>query len=450
MRKRNLFFHPAIVLSFALSACSLAPVYERPQMPIPGGWSGIPGVGLESEPETLPFWSALGSEDLNRLIDVVLAQNLDLEAALHRIEQARAQAKVAGAPLYPSLDAGGSATRAYKRSGDSSTAQGLGSINYEVDLWGRNRNQARAANYRADASGYDREALRLIVTSDAASFYTEILGFNDRLRIAENNLKNAEEILRIIEARFGAGSVSGLEVSQQRVAVNGFRAAVTTLNEQRATTLNALAILLGLAPQDLDRPRAALDSLKMPAVSLTPPASLLTARPDIASAEAGLRAANADIGSARAAFFPSLTLGATSSIAAGFGNPAAGALSLAASVLAPIFSGGRLTGDLENVTARQKELAADYQKTVLTAFQEVEDALAALKSNNEQATLSLESVRESQNAYDIAKARFDAGSIDYLTLLETQRSLYQAEDNQIVVNGQQLQAFVQLRKALGS
>ena len=114
------------------------------------------------------------------------------------------------------------------------------------------------------------------------------------------------------------------------------------------------------------------------------------------------------------------------------------------------FTGGRLTGNLENVTARQKELAAQYQKTVLVAFQEVEDALAALKSNNEQAVLAGQSVTESQNAYNIAKARFDAGAIDYLTLLETQRSLYQAQDKQTTVNEAQLQAFVQLRKALGS
>ena len=195
---------------------------------------------------------------------------------------------------------------------------------------------------------------------------------------------------------------------------------------------------------------AQLASLKMPQVNLTPPSTLLTARPDIQSAEAGLRGANADIGVARAAFFPSLTLSADTVIAAGFGNPAAAASSLASSLLAPIFTGGRLTGNLQSVTARQKELAAQYQKTVLVAFQEVEDALAALKSNNEQAALSVESVKESQNAYDIAKARFDAGAIDYLTLLETQRSLYQAQDSQIAINQGQLVAYVQLRKALGA
>lgn len=439
-----------MALSLALSACSLAPNYQRPNMALPQGWSSVEGVGLAQQPSTTPFWEEFGSTDLNHLIELALAQNLDLEAALHRIEQARAQAKVAGAALYPSVDASGTASRTYQDLKNTKSVRAGGSISYEVDLWGKNRNSAQSANYRVDASQFDREALRLVVTSDVTDFYSQVLSLNDRIRIAEFNLKNAEEILRIIEARFAQGSVSGLEVSQQRVAVNGFRTTLTALVEARSTTANALAILLGRAPQNLAAPAAELASLRLPQVNLTPPATLLTARPDIQSAEAGLRAANADIGVARAAFFPSLTLGVDSAIAAGFGGPASAATSLAASLLAPIFTGGALTGNLEGVTARQKELAAQYQKTVLVAFQEVEDALAALKSNNEQAALSVESVKESQNAYNIAKARFDAGAIDYLTLLETQRSLYQAQDNQISINQGQLQSFVQLRKALGS
>ena len=439
-----------MALSLALSACSLAPNYQRPNMALPQGWSSVDGVGLAQQPSTTPFWEEFGSADLNRLIDIALAQNLDLEAALHRIEEARAQAKVAGSPLYPNVSASGSASRTFQDSKNTTLVRGGGSISYEVDLWGKNRNFAQSANYRVDASQFDREALRLVVTSDVTDFYSQILSLNDRIRIAEFNLKNAEEILRIIEARFAQGGVSGLEVSQQRVAVNGFRTALTALVEARSTTANALAILLGRAPQNLSTPAAELASLKMPQVNLTPPATLLTARPDIQSAEAGLRSANADIGVARAAFFPSLTLGVDTAVAAGFGAPASAATSLASSLLAPIFTGGALTGNLENVTARQKELAAQYQKTVLVAFQEVEDALAALKSNNEQAAISVESVKESQNAYDIAKARFDAGAIDYLNLLETQRSLYLQQDSQIAIRQGQLQSFVPLRKALGA
>jgi NodT family efflux transporter outer membrane factor (OMF) lipoprotein len=417
---------------------------------MPEDWSSPSAAGFNPQQNGMPFWQELGSDELDRVMDVALAQNLDLEAALHRIDQARAQVRVAGAPLYPSVQASSSTSRTYQEATDSNTARGLGGVSYEIDLWGKNRNQKSAANYRADATRYDREALRLVVSSDVATLYAQTLALNDRIAIAGNNLKTAEEVLRVIEARFRAGAVSGLEVSQQRVAVNSFHATLAQLGEQRTTVLNALAILLGQAPQSIQAPKANIATLKLPEVNLTPPADLLTARPDIASAEAALRAANADIGSARAAFFPSFTLGTDASIAAGFGNPAATAVSLASNILAPIFSGGRLTGNLENVTARQKELAAQYQKAVLTSFKEVEDALAALKSTNEQALLSRESVRESQNAYDIAKARFDAGAIDYLNLLETQRSLYQAQDNQVSINEGQIEAFIQLRKALGS
>jgi NodT family efflux transporter outer membrane factor (OMF) lipoprotein len=446
----NILHHGTILASLVLSACSLAPRYQRPQVALPAGWSNVPGVSVSGGRSEVPFWKELGSDDLNRLIDTALARNLDLEAALHRIDQARAQAKVARAPFYPTFNASGAASRTYQDPKNTESARGAGSISYEVDLWGKNRDQAAAAGYRTDASRFDREALRLVVTADATNFYARILGLNERVRIAEFNLKSAEEILRIIEARFRAGSVSGLEVSQQRVAVNGFRTALASLIEQRTTTANALAIVLGSPPQNLHVPAADLSSLRIPPVDLTPPASLLTSRPDIRSAEAGLRAVNADIGVARAAFFPSPTLGVDSGIAAGFGGPAAAATTLASNILAPIFTGGRLAGNLENVTARQKESAALYRKTVLTAFREVEDALAAFKSNKKQAALSRESVAESQNAYDIATARFDAGAIDYLNLLEAQRTLYQAQDAQVAAVQGQVEAFVQLRKALGS
>jgi multidrug efflux system outer membrane protein len=434
----------------ATTACSLAPKYERPQMALPNSWSRIAGVGSTVENST-PFWQELGSAELNHMIVNALAQNLDLQAALHRIEQARATAKIAAAPLYPSINGSAAASRIYQDPGnDSNAARGAGSISYELDLWGRNRTQAESARHRVDASQFDRDALRLVVTADATNFYSQILALNDRVRIAEFNLKNAEEILRIIEARFAQGAVAGLEVSQQRVAVNGFRTALASLVEQRSASANALAILLGSAPQNLAVPSATLATLSMPPVNLTPPAALLTARPDIESAEASLRSANADIGAARAAFFPSLSLGLDSTISAGFGGPAAAATQIASSLLAPIFTGGSLTGNLESVTARQKELAVEYQKTVLTAFREVEDALAALKSANERATIAHSSVAEAQAAYDIARARFDAGAIDYLNLLDTQRSLYLAQDSEVVVNQGQLQSFVLLRKALGA
>lgn len=234
-------------LSLILSACSLTSDYRRPQMTMPEDWSVSSSVP-QSHRETLPFWQALKNEDLNRLMGVVMAQNLDLQAALHRIEQARAQARVASAGLLLAVDAGGGLSRDYRDSGNASSWQDFATLSYELDLWGKNRSQAQAARYRAEASLYDREALRLIVTADATVLYARVLGFSERIRIAENNLKNAEDVLRIIEARYRERSVSALEVSQQKVAVNNIRAALSTLIEQCGTTQNALAILLGQAP----------------------------------------------------------------------------------------------------------------------------------------------------------------------------------------------------------
>src|SRR6185503_14934162 len=277
MRKHLL--NGTVALSLALSACSMAPNYQRPEMALPTGWSNVAGVGATQQNTSL-FWQDLGSVELDRLIDQVLAQNLDLEAALQRIDQARAQAKVASSPLYPNVSASGSSSRTFQNPKDTNSAHIGGGVSYEVDLWGKNRNTAKSADFRLNATEFDRDALRLVVTSDATNFYAQVLSLNDRIRIAESNLKNAEEILRIIEARFAQGGVSGLEVSQQRVAVNGFRIALATLVEQRSTTANALAILLGVAPQTFSTPSATLATLTLPPVNLTLPATLLTARPD--------------------------------------------------------------------------------------------------------------------------------------------------------------------------
>ena len=183
------------VISLALSACSMTPAYLRPQMDIPEGWSTVSNTTQPPpQREASPFWQEFANEDLNRLVDIALAQNLDLEAALHRIEQARAQARIAGAALLPSVDASGGATQNYQEVSNTSRWQGLATLSYELDLWGKNRNLAEAAKYRTQSSQYDREALRLIITTDTTVLYMQILGFTDRIRVAETNLRNVEAV----------------------------------------------------------------------------------------------------------------------------------------------------------------------------------------------------------------------------------------------------------------
>jgi outer membrane protein, multidrug efflux system len=156
---KNLRLKSAIALSFALSACSLAPQYQRPQIAMPAGWTNVAGVGVSDQPATVPFWQELGSNELNNVMKVALAQNLDLEAALHRIDQARAQTKIAGSSLFPQIEASGGASRSFQDPRNVSIARGIGSISYEADLWGRNRSNRTAANYRAEATAFDRDAL---------------------------------------------------------------------------------------------------------------------------------------------------------------------------------------------------------------------------------------------------------------------------------------------------
>jgi outer membrane protein, multidrug efflux system len=436
------------VLCVALSGCVLGGGTGTPDVPVPASWSA--GVGASERASSTSFWRDFQSAELTRTVERALANNSDLEAALQRIEQARAQSRMMGASLWPELSAGGGATRNYQEASDGSRWQGAATLSYELDLFGRNRSRTAAARARAEASGHDHEALRLVVMTDAASLYSRLLAFNDRIRIAESNLASSTEVLRIIEARRKAGAASGLEVSQQQVVVNGLQATRAALLEQRATTRNALAVLLGDAPQDVALPGASLASLSVPAPSLTPPAALVAeGRPDIRSMEAELRAMDADVSAARAAFFPALRLGTDASMASGLGDPAAMAVSLASNVLAPIFSGGSLRAQLASTTARQREMAAQYRKTVLVAFQEVEDALAALASARERVALSRDSLEHAQNAYRIAEVRFRTGSIDYATLLETQRSLAQAQDGEIVAQLDELESVLQLHRALG-
>ncbi len=429
-----------------LAGCSLAPDFAIPSLPIPQSWKQ---AGEEQGPQQPidQWWKNFGSPELDTLMSQALAQNNDLNAAIARVEQARATAQIAGAPLWPSLDASGSAARDDTSSSRPDRSyRASAALSYEVDLFGRNRSNAALADYSAQASAYDRDALAIIVASDTATGYFSLLSLKDRLKTARINLANAEEVARIVEARFNEGRVSGLEQAQQRTALANTRAAVASLESQHAAAESALAVLLARPPQEFSVTTESLAGLQAPFIAAALPATVIEKRPDIRSSEQSLRAANADIGAARAAFFPSLTLSAD---AAAFASPTGAATSLAASLLAPIFRGGELTGGVDRANARQVELAENYRKTVLTSFKEVEDALAAVKAATERMKQFETAAAEASNAYTIARARFDAGSIDFQTLLDTQSAHLQADDNLTNARLERLSAAVQLYKSLG-
>lgn len=378
-----------------LSACSLVPGYETPEIAMPAAWEAPTAAATRVTATPVAatgavveagWWSRFGSAELDRLMAQALAANQDLAAALQRVEQARAGLRVAGATLVPTLDASGSLSEEVGRhSGRTDDSTGYGAqlrASYEVDLWGRNQAGVEAASERLAASAYDREALALVIQGDVAATYAGALAFKDRLTIARSNLALARELLGLIEAQYAEGRTSALEVAQQRLTVSTQEAAIPALEQQLRANENALAILLGRPPEGFHIEAASLTTLALPEVAAGQPADLLVRRPDIQKAEADLRAANADIGAARAAFFPTIDL----SVEAAFtglltaGSPTAAA-TLASGLVAPIFSGGALEGQLESSKARFAELVATYRQAVLVSLQEAEDALVAIDAS---------------------------------------------------------------------
>jgi NodT family efflux transporter outer membrane factor (OMF) lipoprotein len=443
------------MMALSLASCSLIPDYQRPDVQSPAHWRGGNGQEESSPAITRDWWTQFGSSELESLMLSALEHNNDLRAALHRIKQARASMRVASAAFLPSVDSSAGASWDRNDPADGKTRSensghaGIG-ISYELDLFGASRAALIAAQAGAAGSVYDRDALALVVMGDVAETYFTFASLRDRIRISENNLKNSRDLLDIIQARFDAGAISALEVSQQKTVVANSEASLASIRQQQAAAENALSILLGRAPENLGLKIENLETIALPGIAPGQPSSLLERRPDIRSAEQGLIAANADIGAARAAFFPSVNLGLDASLVASpIGDPLTKGLSLAGSLTAPIFSGGRLKGDLERARARQAELMENYRKAVLVSFQETEDALEAVKAAQQRRQAYETALAEAQKAYTLSRQLYDSGAVDFQTLLNAQDTLLSAEDRYSSVKLEALSAAIDLYKALG-
>lgn len=456
MRRKAFHTVAAVLLSCTsvLTACTMTPDYERPQVTIPEEWRETK-VQQSSSETAYEWWQSFDCEELNGFMAQALENNSDLKAGIYQIEQARAALKIAGADLLPSVDGSTGTSRRYTNpaSGKTTNATGLNAgldVSYELDLFGKNSAGLAGAEADLTASQFDQDALALVVMGDVAETYFTILNLRERLAIADSNLENAREVLRIIEARVNEGAESELELSQQKSSVATNEASRTSLALQLRNAENAMSILLGKTPQDLGIKGMSLKEVIIPEIAALQPSDLLERRPDLRSAEASLISANADIGAAKAAFYPSISLGLGDTISTtGFGDPTSTVLSLASSLSVPIFKGGSLQGGLDKATARQMELSENYRGSVLSAFQEAEDALASVKSS-ELREKSLETAMlQARKAYKISKDKYDAGSIDFQTLLDTQSSLFDADDSFSQARLSRLTAAIDLYSAMG-
>jgi NodT family efflux transporter outer membrane factor (OMF) lipoprotein len=436
-----------------LAACSMAPEYERPSVPMAENWHATATLTAAALPVNADWWRRFSSGEFDRLMAEALAANQDLAAALARIRQARAVARIAGSPLLPALDVSGSGAR------DSSGSRGdwdsrtsydaLLTASYEIDLWGRNAAGLQAAEADVTASVFDRDALALVVQGDVAASYFEAVALKERLAIARENLAAARRILELVEVRFRQGAASALDVAQQRAAVATFESQLPQLAQQLQAAQTSLAVLLGRAPGDTAVELDSLGALTLPAIAAGQPATLLERRPDIRRSEAELQAANADIGAARAAFYPSITLSAAAGIEGVASGGASALASLVAGLVQPIFTAGALEGELERTKARREELVAGYRQTVLTAFKEVEDALTTVGTSAARTASLRRAVAEASEAFRLAQLSYGAGAVDFLTVLDAQRTLLDSRDSLVQAELERFTTAAGLFKALG-
>lgn len=449
-----------LLCAAALVGCSSTPRRPAPSAAeVPTSYAEAaagPGTVISAD-----WWRSFGSTELADLIERALAGNPDLAIAAERIRQAEEQVQIAGASLFPGLslsaDTSGRASRTAGQPSSRSSGTSVGlSASYELDLWGRNAAGIDSARAGLQASIFDRDAARLSLVAGVANGYFDLLSLQGRLEVGRQNLAIAERVLGIVESRVRNGVASAVDRSQQQTAVLSQRAALLPLELQQRQTVYALALLVGQAPQrfeaTLRRPQT-LATLTVPGVTPGLPSELLRRRPDLASAEAQLVAADANIAAARSALLPSIQLsastGLSSAVLLNLLNSPTATVGIGASLLQPIFDGGRLRSQVRITESQQRALLTTYEAAVRSALADVDNALAATGRYEEQEALQQRIVAQARTTLRLAELRYREGAADLLGVLDAQRTLFQAEDQAAQLRLNRLQSAVGLYRALG-
>jgi NodT family efflux transporter outer membrane factor (OMF) lipoprotein len=447
----------ALVVVFCACGCALDPGVANLATPVPAHFknaaSAAPGWPTDG------WWRTFASAELDRLVRAARASNLDAAAAQARLEQADARIKVATQPLIPSLSASSDAGQTYRgglASGSGGRARTLSiglSTSYELDFWGKNLSRRRSAEAGAAASDFDLSTIVITTDASVANTYFQAVALRQQIAIARDNLASAQRILEAVQARVRFGTASNLDEAQQESLVDNVRAAIPGLEIQLEQTLYALAVLLGQTPGSLRLAATSLNSLRVPGVRAGLPSGLIARRPDIARAEAQLAAARFDIQAAKAQLLPSIQLtgqgGLQSAALRSLLDPASQFYQIAAGLTQPILDAYGLQGEVEVSQGRFRELLANYHNAVLVALQEVESALVAYRKTAEQEMLQAKAVESSQRAYDISVEQLRAGIIDRTTLLNTEQTLFSAQNALVGARLARFQSVVDLVRALG-
>lgn len=460
-----------LMVSFLLllSACASGPDYVRPATELPQGWS----EDVTDGSELVSWWLQFDDPVLVEFIDAALAQNNDLRAAAANVDAAAAALRLARADYLPTVNAGAGATRA---SNSTSAVMPLSSepytqydagliVNYEIDLWGRVRraNEAALAELRHDAAV--RDGVRAAVAAAVAQTYFETRALDRRIELLKRLRATRVEYLELQQVRLDAGLISPYDFDQSRSETAAIEAQLPLLQSARLHALTALAVLTGASPKtmyetwSLQQSNASMPPAKLavlpeaPVVPVDLPSTLLERRPDIRAAEQRLVAANARIGVAKAAYFPQLSLtgfagGISTAFSTLFDAPAR-AWEASVALAQPLTDINRVGANVNAATSRKSAAEAMYAKTIQTGFKETLDALASVSATRAVMLAQDTRVDALSNAWRVARARYEAGRIGYLEMLDVERQLREIEQQQITAQLSLLNSTVDLYRALG-
>jgi len=456
------------VLFLLLAGCTMAPRYQRPAAPVSDNWptNTTNQVAVEASEQAaadIPWRDFFVDPQLQALIDLALQNNRDLRVAVLNIERFQAQYRIERSALLPSINATGSAVSQRVAQDLSSTGQSqilrqysatLGSTAYEFDLFGRVRSLKNQALQQYLASEQAQRSVQISLISQVATGYLTLAADSERLQLAKETLANQQAAFELVKRRFDAGVASALDLNQARTSVESARVDNARYTTLVAQDVNALTLVVG-APLDAELLPAVLTT-ELNALQEIPPgltSAVLLERPDILQAEHQLQAANANIGAARAAFFPRIaltgSLGTGSDELSGLFQSGSQTWLFAPQITLPIFTAGSNWAKLKVSNIDRDIALAQYEKAIQTAFREVADSLAQRGTIDEQLAAQQSLTDASAESYQLSQSRYDKGVDSYLSVLDSQRALYGAQQNLISTRLTRLTNLVTLYKVLG-
>lgn len=470
MRKHALTFTLATVVSLVLAGCSMAPRYERPAPPVPDAWpSGAayhPAPASEKTAAELPWREFIQDEKLQKVIEQALANNRDLRSALANIQSARAQYRIQRSDLLPKIDGELSASKQKSFNTFGGAAGGGRTIEnefytasyglsaFEIDLFGRVRSLSNAALQSYLATAEAGRATRISLIAETASAYLTLAADNSRYALAQRTLESAQRTMDVTRKRLEAGVSSRLDVRQAETVYQQARVDLASTTALIAQDRNALELLTGgRIPDELMPAELPEDHRWLADVPAGLSSSVLLERPDVLQAEHQLQSANANIGAARAAFFPRLSLTASTGLASpelsDLFNDGTSIWSVAPNLVLPIFQGGANLANLSFAKAQRDLFVSQYELAIQTAFKEVADALAVRGTIQDQLSAQRALVDAAADSYQLAEARYTKGVDTFLNALDAQRTLYNAEKSLVSARLTASDNVVTLYRVLG-